>query len=35
MGNSYMKGYELSDYIKFSNSNRNMNLTAIRLDEKK
>ena len=28
---SYIEGYELSDYIKFSNSNRNMNLTAIRL----
>lgn len=31
---SYIEGYELSDYIKFSNSNRNMNLTAIRLNER-
>lgn len=32
--NSYITGYELSDNIKFSNSNRNMNLTAIKLNER-
>ena len=31
---SYIVGYELCDNIKFSNSNRNMNLTAIRLNER-
>ena len=31
---SYITGYELCDNIKFSNSNRNMNLTAIRLNER-
>jgi hypothetical protein len=31
---SYIIGYELYDNIKFSNSNRNMNLTAIRLNER-
>ena len=31
---SYIAGYELCDHIKFSNSNRNMNLTAIRLNER-
>lgn len=31
---SYIIGYELCDNIKFSNSNRNMNLTAIRLNER-
>ena len=31
---SYITGYELCDNVKFSNSNRNMNLTAIRLNER-
>lgn len=31
---SYITGYELCDNIKFSNSNRNMNLTTIRLNER-
>lgn len=31
---SYITGYDLCDNIKFSNSNRNMNLTAIRLNER-
>lgn len=32
--NINIKGYELFKYIKFSNSNKNMRLTAIRLNEK-
>ena len=30
----FIDGYELCDYIKFSNSNKNMKLTALRLNER-